>query len=158
MGTRGGRGYAVSSSEFLRADGGRVEKSQGTDPAQLLERCRVAAADLGVPFDAVILVRLVLESLTRAQEPWAGSDQISAVTLCEGLLRCDATAECSADQLRRVGIDSSEVVGRIVDWLVRDRIIRPRADDSEGDYRGLFDLRANRRDRTDDAHRDGPGR
>src|SRR5262245_47545265 len=93
----------------------RMDRDQMTDPIHLLGRCRVAAKDLRVSPDAVMLVRLILENLTRALGPDGRSSHISAAQLCENLLRCDATAERSADQLRRIGIESSETVGRIVE-------------------------------------------
>jgi hypothetical protein len=122
----------------------QLKSFQASDPIYLLTRCEAAATDLGLSRDAVVLVRLVLENLARELGPDAGSDQVTAAMLCEGLLRCDTTLDDSAEQLRRTGIESSETVGRIVEWLVRDRLIRPRKNESQSDYRGLFDLRAYR--------------
>ena len=113
-----------------------------SDRADVLARCRVAAAELGIAVDAVVLVRLALETLTRRLGPGATSVQVSAAMLCEGLLRCEATPDLSRQQLVGAGVHSSECVGRIVAWLAQDSIIRPRPGESAANYFGFFDFRA----------------
>lgn len=112
-----------------------------SEQSHLLGRCHVAAAELGTSAEAVILVRLALENLAQALGPEVTSDRVSAAALCDGLLKCDITPERAAAQLHRVGLTTSEQVGRVVEWLVADGIIRPRDGESAADYRGRFDVR-----------------
>lgn len=119
-----------------------METHDMSDRADILTRCHVAAAELGMPVDAVVLVRLVPETLTRKLGPAATSVQVSAAMLCEGLLRCEATHDSSKQQLVAAGVHSSECVGRIVAWLAQDGIIRPRSGESAANYHGIFDFGA----------------
>jgi hypothetical protein len=118
----------------------RMGERGDRDPGHLLSRCHVAAAELGLPAEAVVLVRQALENLARECGPGAGSDRVTPAALCAGLLRCDVTPERSAEQLRGVGLYTSELVGRVVGWLAADGVIRPRPGESPADYRGQFDL------------------
>jgi len=105
----------------------------------LLARCE-AAAELDIQTEAVIFVRLSLESLARQLGPNASSSRITPATLCTALLRCDITSENSISQLKTLGILSSGCVGEIVAWLAADELIHTRPSEPPAAFVGPFEL------------------
>src|SRR4051812_20403921 len=104
-----------------------------------VDRCQTAATVLGLPADGVTLIYFTLETL------WQNEPNVSAVRLCEALLRCEGDTERSTEQLRRLGIANSSIVGRVVYWLVREGVIHADQAESESDFAALFQIHESER-------------
>jgi hypothetical protein len=99
---------------------------------------RIADAT-GKPLDAVLLVELLLENLTRRRA--ANGPRMSAREFCEAMLRCDGNVERTVGQLKVLQRERSEDIGLIVAGLIAEGTAALDEGDSMSDFVGIFDLR-----------------